>query len=69
MTTGAAYWDRQAATFDEQPDHGLRDPDVREAWRRLLLFHGCGLNTGLLNLTIPGSGNTISLTLGALQLG
>lgn len=33
------------------------------------LFHHCGLNTALLNLTIPGSGNTISLTLGALQLG
>jgi hypothetical protein len=32
-------------------------------------FHGCGLNTPLLNLTIPGSGNTISLTLGQLQLG
>ena len=27
------------------------------------------VNTALLNLTIPGSGNTISLTLGALQLG
>ncbi len=32
-------------------------------------FHHCLLNTALLNLTIPGSGNTISLTLGALQLG
>ena len=32
-------------------------------------FHNCGLNTLLLNLTIPGSGNTINLTLGALQLG
>ena len=32
-------------------------------------FHHCGLNTLLLNLTIPGSGNTLSLTLGALQLG
>jgi hypothetical protein len=32
-------------------------------------FHNCGLNTLLLNLTIPGSGNTLSLTLGALQLG
>jgi len=32
-------------------------------------FHHCELNTLLLNLTIPGSGNTISLTLGALQLG
>ncbi len=32
-------------------------------------FHHCGLNTLLLNLTIPGSGNTLNLTLGALQLG
>lgn len=32
-------------------------------------FHHCGLNTPLLNLTIPGSGNTLNLTLGALQLG
>jgi hypothetical protein len=32
-------------------------------------FHHCGLNTLLLNLTIPGSGNTLNLTLGALQFG
>ena len=32
-------------------------------------FHNCGLNTLLLNLTIPGSGNSINLTLGTLQLG
>jgi hypothetical protein len=32
-------------------------------------FHNCGLNTLLLNLTIPGSGNTLNLTLGQLQLG
>jgi hypothetical protein len=32
-------------------------------------FHNCGLNTLLLNLTIPGSGNSLNLTLGALQLG
>jgi len=32
-------------------------------------FHHCGLNTLLLNLTIPGSGNTLNLTLGPLQLG
>ena len=25
-----------AASFDEQPDHGLRDPVVRAAWWRLL---------------------------------
>jgi hypothetical protein len=32
------------------------------------LFRHCGLNTVLLNLTIPGSGNTLNLTLGQLQL-
>jgi SAM-dependent methyltransferase len=31
------YWDEQAATFDDEPDHGLRDQVSREAWRRLLL--------------------------------
>jgi ubiquinone/menaquinone biosynthesis C-methylase UbiE len=25
-------WDEAAATFDDQPDHGLRDPHVRRAW-------------------------------------
>ncbi len=33
----AAQWDDEAATFDEDPDHGLRDPTVRAAWRTLLL--------------------------------
>src|SRR6516165_7485396 len=32
-------------------------------------FHNCGLNTLLLNHTIPGPGNTLNLTLGQLQLG
>jgi len=32
-------------------------------------FRHCGLNTLLLNLTIPGQGNTLNLTLGQLQLG
>jgi SAM-dependent methyltransferase len=31
------FWDAEAATFDEEPDHGLRDPLVRRAWRELLL--------------------------------
>ncbi|MEU4245932.1 class I SAM-dependent methyltransferase [Amycolatopsis sp. NPDC026612] len=30
-------WDAEAAAFDEQPDHGLRDPSVRAAWSDLLL--------------------------------
>ncbi|MYR55167.1 SAM-dependent methyltransferase, partial [Streptomyces sp. SID625] len=25
-------WDAQAAVFDDEPDHGLRDPRVRAAW-------------------------------------
>lgn len=32
-----AVWDGQAATFDDEPDHGLRDPAVRRAWATLLL--------------------------------
>ena len=30
-------WDREAASFDEEPDHGLADPGTRAAWRDLLL--------------------------------
>jgi len=30
-------WDREAASFDEEPDHGLADPAVRARWRELLL--------------------------------
>ena len=32
-------------------------------------FANCGLVTGLLNLTIPGPGNTITLTLGMAHIG
>jgi hypothetical protein len=32
-------------------------------------FSGCGLSTGLINLTLPGSGNTITLTLGKAKVG
>jgi hypothetical protein len=31
------YWDEQAATLDEEADHGLREPAVRGAWAELLL--------------------------------
>jgi len=55
------YWDHEAATFDDEPDHGLRDPIVREAWTKLLvnslpappasvLDIGCG--TGSLSLVL-----------------
>jgi 2-polyprenyl-3-methyl-5-hydroxy-6-metoxy-1,4-benzoquinol methylase len=32
-----AEWDEQAATFDQEPDHGLVEPLVREAWRSLMV--------------------------------
>ncbi|MBQ0850153.1 class I SAM-dependent methyltransferase [Streptomyces sp. BH-SS-21] len=52
-------WDVEADTFDDEPDHGLRDPTVREAWAARLrgwlprspsdvLDLGCG--TGSLSL-------------------
>ncbi|MFE1802108.1 MULTISPECIES: class I SAM-dependent methyltransferase [unclassified Streptomyces] len=52
-------WDGEADTFDDEPDHGLRDPAVREAWAARLrgwlprgpsdvLDLGCG--TGSLSL-------------------
>jgi 2-polyprenyl-3-methyl-5-hydroxy-6-metoxy-1,4-benzoquinol methylase len=55
------FWDNEADTFDEEPDHGLRDPVVREAWTELLtdllpsppasvLDIGCG--TGSLSLVL-----------------
>lgn len=31
------YWNGQAAVFDSEADHGLRDPRVRAAWSDLLL--------------------------------
>lgn len=37
MATGRELWDREAETFDDEPDHGLADPTVRAAWRELLL--------------------------------
>lgn len=67
MDLGAriSMWDAEAATYDEAADHGLADPDVREAWRRLLLAAipppparvaelGCG--TGTLALLLAEEG-------------
>lgn len=66
MTT-AEYWDQQAATFDDEPDHGLRDPAVRAAWADLLLPRlpdaadvadlGCG--TGTLAVLLGRSGHRV----------
>ena len=69
MTLDAVYWDSQAATFDEQSDHGLLDPLVKEAWRRLLLGYlpaapaavadiGCG--TGTLAVLLAEEGYAVT---------
>jgi SAM-dependent methyltransferase len=61
-------WDAQAATFDDEPDHGLRDPLVRGAWQSLLrpllppaparvTDLGCG--TGTLSLLIATDGHAV----------
>ncbi|SER26783.1 class I SAM-dependent methyltransferase [Actinokineospora terrae] len=62
------FWDRQAATFDEAADHGLRDPSVRAAWAELLLpllppapasvvDLGCG--TGTLSVLLADAGHQV----------
>jgi 2-polyprenyl-3-methyl-5-hydroxy-6-metoxy-1,4-benzoquinol methylase len=61
-------WDREAATFDDEPDHGLRDPLVRDAWARLLTSVlpdqpatiadlGCG--TGSLSILLASAGHEV----------
>ena len=56
IAAARAMWDVAAASFDSEPDHGLRDPATREAWSRLLrrllppppaaiLDAGCGTGT------------------------
>ena len=69
MTGQAGYWDSQAETFDHEPDHGLLDPQVRQAWRRLLLAElpaapaaiadlGCG--TGTLSVLLAAEGYAVT---------
>ncbi|MDO9455949.1 class I SAM-dependent methyltransferase [Nocardioides sp.] len=61
-------WDAEAATFDDEPDHGLADPATREAWRQLLAAHlpmppsdvvdlGCG--TGTLSVLLADAGHHV----------
>ena len=69
LETTRAVWDAEAAAFDDEPDHGLRDPAVREAWRSLLLEYlppaparvadlGCG--SGSLSVLLAEQGYDVS---------
>jgi SAM-dependent methyltransferase len=62
-------WDAESATFDDEPDHGLRDPEVRAAWAARLgnwlpaaasdvLDLGCG--TGSLSLLASERGHHVT---------
>ncbi|WP_329026665.1 class I SAM-dependent methyltransferase [Streptomyces sp. NBC_00690] len=72
MTLSAAitqYWDAAASRFDEEPDHGLRAPETRDAWSDLLnswlpsapldvLDVGCG--TGSLSQLLAEAGHRVT---------
>lgn len=62
-------WDREAAEFDSEADHGLRDPAVRQAWDALMgrllpeaparvLDMGCG--TGSLSVLLAERGYAVT---------
>lgn len=61
-------WDVEAATFDDEPDHGLRDAAVRSAWSDLIVpllpmarstvaDLGCG--TGSLSVLLAAAGHHV----------
>lgn len=63
------YWDQEAATFDNESDHGLRQPAVYAAWEALLVNHmpsptakildiGCG--TGSLSVLLSRLGHDVT---------
>jgi len=64
----AAFWDAAADSFDEEADHGLREPHIKDAWAARLsswipgptgdvLDLGCG--TGSLSLLLAHHGHRV----------
>jgi 2-polyprenyl-3-methyl-5-hydroxy-6-metoxy-1,4-benzoquinol methylase len=67
--TSRQYWDNIASSFDDEPDHGLRDPIILENWTDFLrmsltdteadvLDIGCG--TGSLSIVLAGLGHQVT---------
>ena len=63
------YWDNLASSFDNEPDHGLRDPVILENWtnflrtslpntKAIVLDIGCG--TGSLSVVLAALGHTMT---------
>jgi ubiquinone/menaquinone biosynthesis C-methylase UbiE len=63
------FWDDRARTFDDDPDHGLRSPVARDAWRTMLrsvlpkppadiVDLGCG--TGTLSVLLSEEGYRVT---------
>ena len=61
-------WDAEAVLFDEEADHGLHDPLVRDAWRSLLIglvppaptrIADLGCGTGTLALLLAEEGHDV----------
>ena len=63
------YWDNEASSFDDEPDHGLSDPLVLETWTTFLrgalpytqatiLDIGCG--TGSLSVVLTRLGHRVT---------
>ena len=61
-------WDAEAATFDDEPDHGLGDPTTRAAWLDLLTgqlppaparLADLGSGTGTLSVLLADAGYAV----------
>lgn len=69
VTEGRLVWDAEAEHFDDEPDHGLGDPDTRAAWRALLLgilpevpaaLADLGCGTGTLSVLLAEAGYAVT---------